>query len=436
MASTNSKRDELLDDMPLEEEYHKLNASSKPLLLFPPKDRSDAFRYKGEKKPFPFGIDVKQPRQPQPKSSETSTVSANAPQPQDIRPRTSSDCNYNYNCSYNRGRLICPQRSVENMAKYLASPNQRRRFGLSHRSKTEKSHLAIQEILGIAPIPNAQANKTRYQNESRQDGGCEPREGESLQNILTSIWCILVFIWNCWQEVLRPAAETVPDHPAQPEKEVINHTDGPEPGVLDTVFVSLDLKYLDSDREQERKCIAEVGVSTFDTRAIIHRIARAKNVISTKHFKLPHQSRAFNFGQSELTTAAWIPQYLRRLFYPNNDPDSEWKDRKLVLVGHGIAAKISLLKNMGISLYLSEAIVRVVDTKFLVREIMGPHIDSRLSAVVRECGMRGVNFNNAGNDANYTLRSMLLLALKNCEIGQLTKSQEERVGFYRKMCAD
>lgn len=441
MASANSDPGDgdLLNDLWSEEESRKPNDSSNPCLLFPTKDQSDVFRYKGEKKPFPFGIDIKQPQQPRPESLWSPAPLANAPHLENLRPRTFRDCNCNQNCSYNRESLVGPERSVENMDKYLAARDQRcahRRAGLNNGPETEESCLAIQKILGIAPTPNVQIKNVQCQKEIYKDSDCERKESKLLWDILTTIWNIIILPWGYWLEAMLPLAENVPNHPAEPGKEVFGHPDGPETDVQDAVFVSLDFEYRKGSRKQGTAIITEVGVSTFDTRAIMHRIVRPENVVSTKHFKFPERSRAFNFGHSELTTAAWIPQYIRRLFWPDDDPDSEWKDRKIVLVGHGIRNEISLLNKMGIDLSLSQAIVRVFDTQLLAREVMGPHVDGRLCDVVRGCGIRGVNFHNAGNDANYALRSMILLVMMNCKNAPLTKAQRERVAFYKKMCAD
>jgi hypothetical protein len=49
------------------------------------------------------------------------------------------------------------------------------------------------------------------------------------------------------------------------------------------------------------------------------------------------------------------------------------------------------------------------DTHYFGLEVFGEHFN--LSRLVKQVGIQGSHFHNAGNDANFTLRAMLLLAI-------------------------
>jgi hypothetical protein len=205
--------------------------------------------------------------------------------------------------------------------------------------------------------------------------------------------------------------------------------------IIDAIFISLDFEYYDGSKRHKGKFgLKEVGISTFDTRDVLHPGAPPEKIISTSHYQIEKPRRDFNFGTSEVTISDWIVHHFRQLFHIVDNPDPEL--RKIVLVGHGIANEIHILRQLGVNLELSPVIVGVFDTSLLARDIMGQATKCRLVDVARRFDMDASNFHNAGNDANYTLRILLMLAMNHCEGISMTSSQSKLVEFYKKMCGE
>jgi hypothetical protein len=82
-------------------------------------------------------------------------------------------------------------------------------------------------------------------------------------------------------------------------------------------------------------------------------------------------------------------------------------------VGHGFDADMRTMRRHGILLEDAPSIIELFDTKFLGNEVFGEKFKSSNGRVVKELGLLGISYHNAGNDAFFTLRSMLLLAIQN-----------------------
>lgn len=103
--------------------------------------------------------------------------------------------------------------------------------------------------------------------------------------------------------------------------------------------------------------------------------------------------------------------------------------RKLVLVGHEFSFEIQVLRGLGINLALAPMVENILDTHFLGIEVLGQ--DFGLGCLTRQLRMPGSHFHNAGNDANFSLRSMLLLATHN--LSTIGGSQQARLESYEKV---
>jgi hypothetical protein len=106
------------------------------------------------------------------------------------------------------------------------------------------------------------------------------------------------------------------------------------------------------------------------------------------------------------------------------------RDRKFVFVGHGTGGDISVLKLVGVDLETS--IVGYFDTNTVAWEIHSKPIRfcatkaGSLETLAKILGMsyRKEDFHNAGNDASFALRALLLMAVEDYrnEIGQLDEA--------------
>lgn len=84
------------------------------------------------------------------------------------------------------------------------------------------------------------------------------------------------------------------------------------------------------------------------------------------------------------------------------------RDRNIVLVGHGFRGDLAALKALGFDFQRS-SIIAVFDTYRLAQE-MGKQLS--LGKLLTEMDCPYSRLHNAGNDANFTLRALILLAIK------------------------
>jgi len=164
----------------------------------------------------------------------------------------------------------------------------------------------------------------------------------------------------------------------------------------DPVFISIDFKYSPYNPKTRFIRLREVGISSLDTRN------RDKS-ISSQHYRTVTDTKEFVFGQSIDATQEEITDLLRRLLFPEN------KDRKLILVGQGINHQTRVLKGLGLNLALASSVEYIFDTYLLAVEVFNQDCD--LSRLLTKLGIQGTHSRNAGNDASFILRAMLLLAI-------------------------
>jgi len=147
----------------------------------------------------------------------------------------------------------------------------------------------------------------------------------------------------------------------------------------------------------------------FDTRNLYHQAGYLNNAISTQHYRIVTDIRKFIFGQTIDALQDELVTVLKRLLYIEDNPLEEI--RYLILVGHGFGFEIKVMKGLGIDLTLAPSVIEIFDIEFLGYEVFGRDFKCSLSRVIKEIGILGESFHNAGNDANFTLRAMLLLSI-------------------------
>lgn len=118
---------------------------------------------------------------------------------------------------------------------------------------------------------------------------------------------------------------------------------------------------------------------------------------------------------SEFIKQADIPSILEQLVDKATlvDPvDGTAKPRPVVLVFHECSGDISFLKTLGYSIYNAENVLEIADTREM-HQFVARSDDSRaLGAVLNYLDIPSQHLHNAGNDAVYTLRAMIGLAVK------------------------
>lgn len=199
---------------------------------------------------------------------------------------------------------------------------------------------------------------------------------------------------------------------------------------VDPVFIAIDLEAYERDQSK----ITEVGLAMLDSRHLAacppesshvsswlkkirsrHFIIKQyKNLLNRKHVKGCPMN--FLFGESQFISRFDANKILKQIFTikdsaPPSNPD-EKKTRPVILVGHDIQGDIVYLRKLGFSIDRTE-IINVTDTQKIARSITLPIGLSKLSSAL---GQNPLYLHNAGNDATYTMQSLLLMALYGHEL--------------------
>ncbi|GAB1320616.1 Good for full DBP5 activity protein 2 [Madurella fahalii] len=202
-------------------------------------------------------------------------------------------------------------------------------------------------------------------------------------------------------------------------------TQEPEGSVL---FVAIDIEAY----EENQALITEVGIAMLDTNDI-RGVAPGDGgqdwfqLISARHIRVKENSWAinsryiqgcanhFSFGTSEFIEQAEIPAVLEKLIDNATlaDPvDGTLRPRPVVLVFHESSADINYLKKLGYSLSKARNVVEIVDTREMHQSVGRSNDGRSLGSVLDYLGIPSRDLHNAGNDAVYTLRAMIGLAVK------------------------
>lgn len=193
------------------------------------------------------------------------------------------------------------------------------------------------------------------------------------------------------------------------------------------VFIAIDLGFDGATTE-----ITTIGIAMLDTLEIdsgceVDTVLRTQNYV-TKDILRPHHGskaapdpKAFLFGESKQI----LPTEMRELFMhslahftPENEP------RKLIVVGHGMHQDLIAMRDIGIDLLDEKrfpSILGILDTERMAYHLA---VDKKLqlqrrggfvlNQLITDLGIpyRKNAFHNSGNDANFTMRALLMLAVE------------------------
>lgn len=191
------------------------------------------------------------------------------------------------------------------------------------------------------------------------------------------------------------------------------------------ILISVDVEAF----EFNQKLVTEIGISTLDTVDLrgLQPGAKGNNwtaKIRSRHFRIREHSHRlnkvhvescpdkFDFGQSEWISKQDVVSVLKGCFNPSRSPYSSGTC-KVVLVGHDIAADMNYLNELGFD--VARMIFDCIDTSDLYK---ASHRDGRqcaLSTLLLKYGIAAKHLHNAGNDASYTLRVMVAIALDDSQ---------------------
>ncbi|KAH7323841.1 hypothetical protein BKA65DRAFT_567755 [Rhexocercosporidium sp. MPI-PUGE-AT-0058] len=195
----------------------------------------------------------------------------------------------------------------------------------------------------------------------------------------------------------------------------------------DVVFVAIDfggtnaiVDNIRAGRIDSKPRGVSAGVSIFDTRHLLDSASPREGFFLTYNIGVggcPSQRRLeekrFLFG-----TTTWLPSLAGLAPMIESLID---RSRNIVLVGHGFGPDLTVLRELGID--SETCIVGIIDTARLAEKAMTEQPkrgDFKLKNVLARLGCHVERFHTSGNDSNYTLRALLLLAAE-----KFSRSREE-----------
>ncbi|KAL2263226.1 hypothetical protein VTK26DRAFT_7720 [Humicola hyalothermophila] len=194
------------------------------------------------------------------------------------------------------------------------------------------------------------------------------------------------------------------------------------------LFVAIDIEAY----EFNQNIITEVGIAVLDTARTVG-IAPGKggegwfSLIQARHIRVKENLWAlnkkyvhgcpdnFDFGMSEIIKNKDVVPNIIQVIDKAASTGSTGKapeHRPVVLVFHESFSDIKFLETLGYSVYDAGNVLEVVDTKEMHQYVTRSNNSASLASVLSALGIPHQHLHNAGNDAVYTLRAMIGLAVK------------------------
>ncbi|KAG9193602.1 hypothetical protein G6011_03637 [Alternaria panax] len=151
----------------------------------------------------------------------------------------------------------------------------------------------------------------------------------------------------------------------------------------------------------------QAGIAILDTKNIkqrhIDKVLRTYMFATGTPAYVAKASNRYHFGKTNSASPSKLVNCIRSLVPP---------DRKVVFVGHGVMNDLRALQALGFQ--FSDNLVAVIDTLQVANEVFdcwaGP-----LRGLLKELDCPHSRLHCAGNDANFTLKALLLLTAKDLE---------------------
>jgi DNA polymerase III epsilon subunit-like protein len=167
------------------------------------------------------------------------------------------------------------------------------------------------------------------------------------------------------------------------------------------------------------------------------------SILDTRDLNLPSRKKALRLATYNFVTGSdlYCAESAKKYLWGTSEkisPSSMLKtiskyacqDRNIVLVGHGFGQDLAALSSLGFDFQAS--VIGILDTANVATELqMNLSTLGRLEQL--GCPKSSARLHNAGNDANFTLRALILLAIKGYDEQTLDTSrvEEERVDALR-----
>lgn len=184
------------------------------------------------------------------------------------------------------------------------------------------------------------------------------------------------------------------------------------------VFITIDLEYLSNFRQDSSQNLnSQVGVAILDSRDLIssppQTAISAYNFVTGSPSYCAATTKKFLFGKTITIHQRDVLSNLESLIP---------RTRNIILVGHGIGSDLKVLQLLGFNLHTS--IGGILDVGRIASKIL-PNIPSTLSSILSELRCPFQNLHTAGNDAYFTLRVLLLLAIRDYPEEEVNSNHQE-----------
>lgn len=189
-------------------------------------------------------------------------------------------------------------------------------------------------------------------------------------------------------------------------------------GLHNPIFIAIDLEYLSNLKQDSSQNLnSQVGIAVLDSRDLIS--SPAQTAISTYNFVTGSPSYCaatttkYLFGKTITIHQRDILSNLESLVP---------RTRNIILVGHDFRHDLQVLQLLDFNLHTS--IGGILDTGRIASKIL-PNISLTLSSILSELRCPFQNLHNAGNDVYFTLRALLLLAIRDYPDKEVDSNHQE-----------
>ncbi|KAF7942312.1 hypothetical protein BELL_0021g00330 [Botrytis elliptica] len=188
----------------------------------------------------------------------------------------------------------------------------------------------------------------------------------------------------------------------------------------DCIIVSMDLEI-----SKEQTQLNEIGICMLDTRDLQNFKQKptpdTNKLLSTYSFGLHRYktiSKRFRYGEAEYMEEHKVKDLLHRVLRTGNPFPQSTEIRQVILIANGIFHDLFNLRKMGFMPDLSKfPNIMVVDICNLFRRLIKEEMRARLWVILKFFHIPYCydSLHHGGNDANLTLKALIMLTLESCK---------------------